>query len=107
SSRSTPRIPTSSTWRPSPPTAPAHERNAGEGRSGMNVASWLDATARARPHAPAVFLGTEQVATYGELAARARARAAGMAARHGIGQGDRVAVFLKNVPDYLELFYAV
>ena len=73
----------------------------------MNVASWLDATARARPHAPAVFLGTEQVATYGELAARARARAAGMAARHGIGQGDRVAVFLKNVPDYLELFYAV
>ena len=73
----------------------------------MNVASWLDATARARPHAPAVFLGTEQVATYGELAARVRTRAAGMAAHHGVGRGDRVAVFLKNVPDYLELFYAV
>jgi long-chain acyl-CoA synthetase len=72
----------------------------------MNIACWLDATARARPHGPAVFLGTEQMATYGELAARVRRRAAGMAARHGIGRGDRIAVFLKNVPDYLELFYA-
>ncbi len=72
----------------------------------MNIAGWLEATARAKPDAPAVFLGAGLVATYGELAARARARAAGMAARHGIGRGDRVAVFLKNVPDYLELFYA-
>lgn len=72
----------------------------------MNIAGWLEATARAKPDAPALFLGAEQVATYGELIARVRARAAGMAARHGIGPGERVAVFLKNVPDYLELFYA-
>ena len=73
----------------------------------MNIAGWLDAAARARPDAPAVFLGTELVATYGELRARVRARAAGLAALHGIGHGDRVAMFLKNVPDCLELFYAV
>lgn len=73
----------------------------------MNIAGWLDATARARPEAPAIFHGTQMVATYGELGERARARAAGMAGRYGVGPGDRVAVFLKNVPDYLELFYAV
>ena len=72
----------------------------------MNIALWLDTTARAKPDAPAVFLGTELVATYGALRARVRARAAGMAALYSIGHGDRVAVFLKNVPDYLELFYA-
>ena len=72
----------------------------------MNIASWLDATARAGPDAPAVFLGTRQVATYGELAASVRARAAWLAARHGVGRGDRVAMFLKNVPQCLELFYA-
>ena len=73
----------------------------------MNIASWLDATARARPDTPALFVGTRQVATYGELAANVRARAAGLAVRHGIGRGDRVAMFLKNVPQCLELFYAV
>lgn len=73
----------------------------------MNIAGWLESTARAKPEAPAIFLGTRQVASYGEFARRVRARAAGMVALHGLRPGDRVAVFLKNVPEYLELFYAV
>lgn len=73
----------------------------------MNIASWLEATAHARPDAPAVFLGTRQIATYAEFLDGVRARAAGMVALHGLKAGDRVAVFLKNTPEYLELFYAV
>lgn len=73
----------------------------------MNIANWLEATARAKPNAPAIFLGTRQVASYDEFLRRVRARAAGLVALHGLEQGDRVAVFLKNVPEYLELFYAV
>lgn len=33
----------------------------------MNIASWLEATAHARPDAPAVFPGTRQIATYAEF----------------------------------------
>lgn len=72
----------------------------------MNIVGWLDATARARPDTPAVFVGTTQVATYGELADAVRSRAGGMQARYGIDRGDRVAVFMKNTPDILALFYA-
>ena len=73
----------------------------------MNLADWLDATARARPEAPAIFEGTELYATYAGLAARVRALAAGLQAAHGLKAGDRVAIFMKNCPAYLELFYAV
>lgn len=34
----------------------------------MNLADWLDATARAKPDDPAVFDGTDLHSTYGELA---------------------------------------
>ncbi|TKT74808.1 AMP-binding protein [Aquamicrobium sp. LC103] len=73
----------------------------------MNIASWLHSTARAKPDTPAIFLGTRPIATYGEFLRRVRARAAGMSLSHGLQPGDRVAVFLKNIPEYLELFYAV
>jgi long-chain acyl-CoA synthetase len=73
----------------------------------MNIATWLESTARAQPDRPAIFLGSQQVASYAELLRRVRARSAGMSALHGLERGDRVAVFLKNVPEYLELFYAV
>ena len=73
----------------------------------MNLADWLDATARALPDAPALFEGVEQRASYGELAVRVRKLAAGLQAAHGLEKGDRVAIFMKNCPAYLELFYAV
>lgn len=73
----------------------------------MNIASWLDSTARARPDAPAIYVGTKQIATYGEFLRTVGARAGGLAARHGIQPGERVAVCLRNRPEYLELLYAV
>ena len=72
----------------------------------MNLADWLDATARAKPDDPAVFDGTDLHSTYGELARRVRRLAAGLQA-NGLVPGGRVAVYMKNSPAYLEIFYAV
>ena len=57
------------------------------------------------PSAPfADFLGRRF--SYGEIAAQARALAAGLQQR-GIGKGNRVGLFLPNVPLYLSAYYGV
>ena len=57
------------------------------------------------PSAPiADFLGRRF--SYGQIAAQACALAAGLQAR-GIGKGDRVGLFLPNVPIYLSAYYGV
>ncbi|MEM6676386.1 MAG: AMP-binding protein [Pseudomonadota bacterium] len=71
----------------------------------MNPALWLARTARLSPIRPALLRGTGIDADYAGFAARAAAIGAGLAARHGIGPGDRVALFLKNATTYLECLY--
>ncbi|MGO1121064.1 class I adenylate-forming enzyme family protein [Rhodovibrionaceae bacterium A322] len=73
----------------------------------MNPAEWLVRTASVYPDAPALFAGDQQVATYGEFAARAGSIAAHLQSQHGIGKGDRVAVFMSNRTEYLEALYGV
>jgi acyl-CoA synthetase (AMP-forming)/AMP-acid ligase II len=62
-----------------------------------------------RPLGPAphrrVF-GRSAWADYGTLALRAARVAAGLAAS-GLERGDRVAIFMKNAPEYLEAMYAI
>lgn len=70
----------------------------------MNIAFWLMRTARIRGEANALFLGTEPVATYAQFHDRA-CRVAGWLAERGLRPGDRVALFMKNVPDYLVVQY--
>ena len=65
----------------------------------------LSRTALSSPQAPAVALGTQTVATYAQLLERASRMSAGLRAR-GCQPGDRVALFLKNHPAYLELMFA-
>ena len=72
----------------------------------MNLASWLDRAARADPGRVAVFFGARPWATYGELALRASRLARGLRERAGLQPGDRVAIFMKNSPEYLETLYA-
>lgn len=72
----------------------------------MNPAAWLVRTALRTPDAPAIFVGDRCVADYRAFARRAAGIGAGLAARHGIAPGDRVAVFMKNRADYLEILYA-
>lgn len=72
----------------------------------MNPAEWLARTARNTPRAPALFLGTTQVADYAGFAKRAAAIGSALKAR-GIGRSDRVAVFLPNSIDYLPILYGI
>lgn len=70
----------------------------------MNVANLLERTARIHPDRPAIFVGTEPHCTYGEWAQRA-SRMAGALRAKGLVEGDRVALFMTNTPEYLETLY--
>lgn len=71
----------------------------------MNLCQLLVRTARVFPGNPAVFLGTEQVSDYSELAGRAARIGTFLSGELGLSAGDRVAVFMTNIPEYLEVLY--
>ncbi|MCX7158459.1 MAG: AMP-binding protein, partial [Proteobacteria bacterium] len=73
----------------------------------MNVANFLDASARRLPHSPAIALGTRTVLTYGELALRVARLSAGLRFRLGLKAGDRVALFMQNCVEYFEVLFAI
>lgn len=70
----------------------------------MNLAQPLLRIAQADPQRPAVHHGEQLLHTYGELAARAARLAHSLRAR-GLAPGDRVLLFMRNHPAYLELLY--
>jgi long-chain acyl-CoA synthetase len=70
----------------------------------MNLAHTLHRIALADPRRPALFEGTRLLRDYGALAERAARLAAAFAAA-GLQPGDRVALFMRNHPAYLELIY--
>lgn len=72
----------------------------------MNLANWLWHQGGATPDAPALFLGENLVATYGAFQGRA-AGLAGWLHAQDVHSGDRVAIFMKNTPDYLVVLYAI
>jgi len=71
----------------------------------MNVACLLARTARSAPQRPAVFHGTRCLFNYGELAARSARIAGWLRHKAGLAPGERVAIFLGNCPEYLEVLY--
>ncbi|MER5959392.1 long-chain-fatty-acid--CoA ligase [Streptomyces sp. NPDC001939] len=68
-----------------------------------NLAGFLVETAQQQPERPALRLG-EQVITYAELDERS-ARAATLLRSQGVRQGDRIALMLPNVPEFVVLYY--
>jgi long-chain acyl-CoA synthetase len=66
----------------------------------MNLGSWLHRTAQVHPNRPAMYLGTEMVADYASFHHKAAQVAAWLIAQ-GVTPGARVALFMKNTPDYL------
>ena len=71
----------------------------------LSLPDMFFASAAVDPAAPLTdFLGRRF--SYGQIAAQARAIAAGLQAR-GIAKGDRVGLFLPNVPLYLSAYYGV
>ncbi len=73
----------------------------------MNLANWLVRTAKNHPEKPALFQGRNCVADYAEFARRAAAIAGFLQAEYGVGTGDRVALFLGNCTEYLEILYGI
>ncbi|MER6383011.1 long-chain fatty acid--CoA ligase [Streptomyces sp. NPDC001250] len=70
-----------------------------------NLAEFLVDTARRAPDSPALRLGTATT-TYAELD-RLSAQAAALLRTEGLRTGDRVALMLPNVPEFVVLYYAV
>ncbi|MDC0887374.1 long-chain fatty acid--CoA ligase [Altererythrobacter sp.] len=69
----------------------------------MTLPDMLERSVRKNPQAPFLhFLG--RTYSYAEMYAEARRFAAGLQAR-GIGKGDRVGLFLPNVPMYVSAYY--
>ena len=73
----------------------------------MNIASWLARAGLSHGARPAAAHGTRVVRSYAELAGRAAQLAGRHEARYGLAAGDRVAIFAKNSPDYLDVLYAI
>lgn len=71
----------------------------------MNLAQLLVRSARTFPDRPALFHGKELLCAYRELGERA-ARVGGFLSRDlGLAPGERVALFMTNVPEYIELLH--
>ena len=72
----------------------------------MNLSSWIGRHARSRPHAVAIAEGAQPYATWADLAARVAAVAGGLRSVHGLLPGDRVAIVMRNRPEYLVAKFA-
>ena len=70
----------------------------------LNIAHLLARSARIHSGRPALACGERLLANYAELAARVARLAGGLAAR--LRPNDRVALVMKNCPQYVELMFA-
>jgi len=73
----------------------------------MNPAEWLMRSAHLYPAAPALLQGGNVVADYATFAARSASIAGALRDQYGVKAGDRVAIFMKNRTEYLEVLYGV
>src|SRR5215475_3363638 len=73
----------------------------------MNPAAWVERHARRRPDDPALADGDRVHASWGEFAARTAGAATSLRDRFGLSPGDRVAIVMRNRPEYLEALFAV
>ncbi|MCU1401265.1 MAG: long-chain fatty acid--CoA ligase, partial [Acidimicrobiales bacterium] len=72
----------------------------------MNPAVWVERHGRARPDDPALADGESVHATWATFAARTAGAAAGLRDDLGLVPGDRVAIVMRNRPEYLEALFA-
>jgi long-chain acyl-CoA synthetase len=73
---------------------------------GINLAQLLLRSAHAFPEQAALARGAVATATYAELAARVARLAGGLVAKLELERDQRVALFMKNCPQYVELLFA-
>lgn len=70
-----------------------------------NISMILQRAGRADPHRPAVYHGARLISSYGALARDAAGLARGLRERLGLKEGDRVALVMKNVPEYVTVMF--
>ncbi len=87
-------------------SCPVWWREGGPGKR-MNVAEIFWQSALYRPHSPALALGERHLCSYAAFARRAAALSAALRGRFALPPGERVALAMKNVPDYLLALAAV
>ena len=73
----------------------------------MNPAAWVERHARRRPDDPALAEGDRVYASWGEFAARTAGAATSLRDHFGLSPGDRVAIVMRNRPEYLEALFAI
>jgi long-chain acyl-CoA synthetase len=72
----------------------------------MNIALLFVRAGQRFADQPAVALGTDVLLSHGALVRRAAAMAGALRARFGFMPGERVALVMRNVPEYVELLLA-
>ncbi len=72
----------------------------------MNIALWLSQRASDDPKRPALYTGTQLVADYGQFDRAACEVSAGLVIA-GVREGDRVAIFMNNDPDWLIALFGI
>ncbi|MGH1579263.1 class I adenylate-forming enzyme family protein [Planktotalea sp.] len=70
----------------------------------MNIGSWLARRAEQTPAKPALFDGTHCIADYSCFDRAARS-VAGWLRGQGVSAGDRIAIFMDNLPEFLIVQY--
>lgn len=73
----------------------------------MNVSHWLYQTALTHSDNPAIRFGTDIHATYADFARRSAGMGEYLVKALNVERGDRVALFVHNCPEYLEVLHAV
>ena len=72
----------------------------------MNLAHLLLRSARWLPERPAIASGRKVVRSYREMAERLARLSAGFARKLNLARGERVALAMKNCPEYYEILFA-
>lgn len=73
----------------------------------MNVANLLLRAARSSSERPALAVGAEPRATYRVLGRRAASLAGALRRALGLAPGDRVALAMRNTPEYVEVLFGI
>ena len=73
----------------------------------MNPAVWVERHGRLQPFAPALADGERVHADWRTFAARASGAARGLRDTFDLSPGDRVAIVMRNRPEYLEALFAI
>jgi long-chain acyl-CoA synthetase len=72
----------------------------------MNLVQLLLRSARWLPERPALALGATPVRSYREMASRVSKFSSGLSNKLGLKRGDRVALAMKNCPEFYEVLFA-